>query len=246
MVSKKDLLDVVAWASISAVMGVSASSVMPLFAQDDKIRALLKAGLNILSGSISGGIIGGRHVASMKDKYNNQDLDVLMFSAVASTSIICGVLAGYSGMPTIYGKQDSINYITNDQNSPEQGMELVSEWCGMTMVFGVMSLILSLGMTTNGLEMTPLRFPNFEEKASLKLKEVLSYDERQDKDIFKTLERYNKVYKKMFTKLGTPYEMAKITNNKEVARKIDDKNNQLIVQALLQSKFSKDNAMINL
>ena len=246
MVSKKDLLDVVAWASISAVIGVSASTVVPLFVQDDKKRALLKAGLNILSGSISGGIIGGRHVASMKDKYDDQDLDFLLLSAVASTSIICGMLAGYSGMPIISDKQDSINHLTNTQNNLKQGMELMAEWCSVTMIFGLVSLILSLEIASNGLEMTPLRFPNFEEKASLKLKEVLSYDERQDKDIFKTLERYNKVYKKMFTKLGTPYEMAKITNNKEVAKKIDDKNNQLIVQALLQSKFSKDNAMINL
>ena len=124
--------------------------------------------------------------------------------------------------------------------------EEVTEWCGISMSAAVMSMILTLGMFSSGLEMEPLRFPTFEEKASLKLQEILAYDGSRDKDIFETLERYNEVYKTMFTTLGTPYEMAKITNNREAKKEILEKNNQLILQGLLTNKFARDNATINL
>ena len=47
----------------------------------------------------------------------------------------------------------------------------------------------------------------------------------------------------MFTTLGTPYEMAKITKNEEAAKEIGEKNRQLVLQALLASKFARDNTM---
>lgn len=245
MVSKKDILDVALWSSISAVMGVSIASITPVFTEDYSRAALMKACVEVFMGSETGGIIGGRHIASMKDRYNTQEIEPLILATVASTSAICGILGGYVALPTTYG-QDSISYGAINKDSLEPGMEFAVEWCGMSMFFGTISFILALGATSQGLEMMPLRFPTREEKANLKLKEVLSYDERRDKDIFKTLERYNKVYTKMFTRLGTPYEMAKFTNNEEAAKKIVDKNEQLILTALLANRHARDNVKMEL
>ena len=226
MVSKKDIVNVAMWTSIIDISLASTFAVTTLLLNDEEMRIRLRLGFNSMVASSVAGMIEGRYLVSMSQRYEPKDLRNLVNLVLGVSATSFGILNGYG-------------------SSKLEDMNLAS--CVTVGIYSAMlTTIQSFTALVISSNFRPLKLPDFiidrKEASNLKLKQVLSYDESQDKDIFETLERYNKVYKKMLTRLGTPYEMAKITNNKGVAKRIVEKNNKLILQSLLGYKIAKDNA----
>ena len=229
MLSKKDITNVALWTSIIDLALASTVAITTSTINQDKLRTVARIGFNSMICPTVAGLIEGGHLASMKHKYNRKDLQILECLVLGVSCATFATLNAYN-------------------SSTFEDMDVGK--CTLVGVLTGFAITLQTFSTLEiGSNLQPLKFPDIakdpKEEAALELKEVLSYDRSSDKDIFETLERYNKVYKKMLTTLGTPYEMAKITNNNDIAKKIGEKNHELILQALLVSKFQKDNAMLH-
>ena len=225
MLRKKDITNVALWTSIIDLALASTVAITTSTISQNKIRTVARVGFNSMISPTVAGLIEGGHLASMRHTYNRKDLQILECLVLGISCATFATLNAYNSS------------IFEDMDVGKSA--LVGVLTGFAITLQTFSA-LEIGSNLHPLKLIDIA-KDRKEEASLKLKEVLSYDGSLDKDIFETLERYNKVYKKMFTTLGTPYEMAKITNNEQVARKIGEKNNELILQALLVSKFEKDN-----
>ena len=227
MLRKKDITNVALWTSIIDLALASTVAITTSTISQNKIRTVARVGFNSMISPTVAGLIEGGHLASMRHTYNRKDLQILECLVLGISCATFATLNAYN-------------------SSTFEDMDVAK--CALVGVLTGFAITLqTFSAIEIGSNLHPLKFPDIakdrKEEAALKLKEVLSYDGSSDKDIFETLERYNKVYKKMFTTLGTPYEMARITNNNDIAKKIGEKNHQLVLQALLDSKFARDNAM---
>ena len=277
MIQKKDVKSLVGWSATAAALATvvfqNAISVSMLanektseymgqnIEESAESKVFMFGIVSSLIGAFSGAYIGSRHGASMKDRYERDDLQN---SVSKVTSIIGGVVGVINAVGcAIVGQQVShvkFGDVFDDSNKDMKFtntfdlkdfaikttfnamiMTMIGYYvsCAYTELFSLDVDPLSIGTLEKegkfGLE-------TLDKKNSICLEKALKDLKNTKGDVFKALEKYNKVYNRKFTEVGTPIEMAKRANKPELARELSRKNNELILSGLYcirNSNFSR-------
>lgn len=270
MIQKKDVKSLVGWSATAATLATvvfqNAISVSML-ANEKTSEYMGYMGQNIeesaeskvfmfgivssLVGAFSGTYIGARHGASMKDRYEQDELQ----NSVSKVSAVIGSVMGVINAVgcAIIGQQvphvkfgevfcdnDKDMKFTTTFDLKDFAIKTAFNTMIMTMVGYYVSYAYS---ELFSLDVEPLSIGTLEKegkfgletldkKNAICLEKALKDLKNTKDDVFKTLEKYNKVYNRKFTEVGTPIEMAKRANKPELARELSRKNNELILSGL--------------
>lgn len=232
----KDINSIASWTVLGAVVtNVTFKTValFPLIAGKKAIGYISNQNIEItnddlfivgtfstLMGATVGALIGSSNVASMIERYEERILNKNKAIIISSVGAMLGVMNACSNA-LITSK-----LLNKDINKLEP------------IVLGAVGASTSYMLSkVCGLNLPPISKDTVKAEISKScIRRVLYEIKQKDTDIFKVLEKYNKVYKKGFITIGTPMEIAKMVNEKEVAKELIRKNNELILGGLYCGK----------
>ena len=248
MIRKQDIASLTGW----SLEGGFANSIIPLtiavvstslleFMQD---RVAIDFESIIVGGFAAAGAArdGCRHVVSLRNNYRPQELKW-------ATGLIVPLVAGLC--TSAYG---AIGELVSKYALHAEGVN-VAGVSGAMFIYGltiaafintVFEIDTQTGRSIEGLNIAALRqreqygLETLERKNEKALKIALEKIQTSNDNVYELLEKYNKVYKRKFTKLGTVIEMADRANDKDLKKELQIKNNELILCALLNYNNAKN------
>ena len=235
----KDINSIASWTVLGAVVAnvtFKTVALLPLIAGKKAIGYISNQNIEItnddlfivgtfstLMGATVGALIGSSNVASMIERYEERILNKNKAIIISSVGGMLGVMNACSNA-LITSK-----LLNKDINKLEP------------IVLGAVGASTSYMLAkVCGLNLPPISKDTIKKEISRGfIKKVLKEIKQNDNDVFKVLERYNKIYKKYFIEMGTPVEIAKMADKKEVAKEIINKNNELILSGLYSVRSYK-------
>ena len=228
----KDINSIASWTVLGAVVAnatFKTVALLPLIAGKKAIGYISNQNIEItnddlfivgtfstLMGATVGALIGSSNVASMIERYEERILNKNKAIIISSVGAMLGVMNACSNA-LITSK-----LLNKDINKLEP------------VVLGAVGASTSYMLSkVCSLNLPPISKDTIKEEISRGfIKKVLKEIKQNDNDVFKVLEKYNKIYKKYYIEIGTPVEIAKMANKKDVAKEIINKNNELILSGL--------------
>lgn len=267
MIQKKDVKSLIGWsataATIATVVFQNAISVTMLsreksseyrgqdFSESAESKVLTFGAISTLIGAFTASFMGSRHGASMKNKYEQENLQN---SVSKVTSIIGGVMGVINAVGCAITGQN-VSHVRFGEVFTDDDREMKFTNTFDLKDFAIKSAFNTMIMVAIGyyvsyaysellqLDVEPLSIETLEKegrfgletldkKNKICLEKALKDIKNAKGDVFKALEKYNKVYSRKFTTVGTPIEMAKRENNKGLVKELVKKNNELILSGL--------------